>query len=147
MSTFARFNEGMHIQHNNYDNDVTKAIDAQPVFAPQYGIVGTPPKFDPPIPKRRKYSDKRSKERRALALVRRQTTRDIKLCIAILEAELKLAELGQLELRENVLEAMKARLRLFKNEKVRRDLRDLAKGKTAPARSFYSLGARVRHAA
>lgn len=146
MSTFARFNEGMHIQHN-YDNDVTKAIDAQPVFAPQYGIVGTPPKFDPPTPKRRKYSDKRSKERRALALVRRQTTRDIKLCIAILEAELKLAELGQLELRENVLEAMKARLRLFKDEKVRRDLRDLAKGKTAPARSFYSLGARVRHAA
>ena len=40
--------------NDNYKNETTQDIDSQLVFAPQYGIMGTPPKFDPPTQTKRR---------------------------------------------------------------------------------------------
>ena len=132
-----------------YDNNVTKAIDEQLIVAPQYGIMGTPPKFDPPPQASGKRKNNRflRRDRSSQSIVRQQRTKDLKMCIAILEAELALAASGKLEVGSKTQQAMEARLKLMRAEKTRRDLRDLANGKTAPTRSFFSIGARVARAA
>lgn len=139
-------NEGMSINYNNND---TQAIDEQLIMAPQYGIMGTPPKFDPPPQSRgmRKNNRFLRQGKSSQSVVREQRTKDLKMCIAILEAELALIASGQLTVNANVKQAMDARLQLMRAEKTRRDLRDLANGKTAPTQSFYSLGARLARAA
>jgi hypothetical protein len=139
-------NEGTHI---NYNNSVTQAIDAQPINAPQYGIVGKPPN-DPTPPK----NTRRRRNNRYLRMnkpsdtgVRQQRTKDLKLLIAILEAELALVASGQLKVSDNVRKAMESRLQVMRAEKSRRDLNDLAKGKITPNVGFFSLGARLARAA
>lgn len=141
-------NEGTTI---SYCNEVTRAIDAQPIIAPQYGVMGNPPKYDPPPqgPKSRKSKKRgylRSRKPSASQLVRRQRTRDLKICISILEMELQLIESGQLEVGAKAKKAMETRLQLMRDEKTRRDLRDLASGKMTPPRSFYAIGARLKAA-
>ena len=138
--------EGMSV---NYNNNVTEAIDAQLVIAPQFGIMGTPPKFDPPPQNRGKRSSNRflRSNKNQKSIVRQQRTKDLKVCIAILEAELDLVSTGNLLVQPSVKLAMEARLKLMRAEKTNRDLRDLAQGKTAPTTSFYSLGARLARAA
>jgi hypothetical protein len=132
--------------NNNYtDNDDTRAIDAQLVVAPQYGIVGRPPKFDPPNqPNTTPPKGKGPKTKPAQYVVRQERTRDLKLHMAILRAELALVVSGKLRVSDSVREAMKARITLMSEEKARRDLRDLAGGKQRSDQSFHSLGARAR---
>jgi len=139
-------NEGMK---NHYNNSVTKAIDAQLIIAPQYGIMGTPPKFDPPPQSRGRRKNNRflRQGKSSQSVVREQRTKDLKMCIAILEAELALATSGKLAVGSATQQEMEARLQMMRAEKTRRDLRDLANGKVAPTRSFYSLGARLARAA
>jgi hypothetical protein len=138
-------NEGPHI---NYNNTVTQDIDAQKIIAPQYGIVGTPPKFDPPPQKPRpRKGNGYLRTNRNKASVLRLRTKDLKVCIAILEAELNLAGAGKLPLSANAKSAMEARLGVMRWEKTRRDLRDLAAGKTAPTKKFFSIGARLARVA
>ena len=88
---------------NHHNGQAIRAIDPRHVMAPQYGVSKTPPKFNPPNPLRGKRNKKRNAKRRALALVRRQRTKDLKICIAILEAELALANSGSLQLRQDIL--------------------------------------------
>lgn len=135
--------------YSKYDNEVTKAIDTQTIIAPQYGIVGMPPKFDPPPQSRgpRKNRFLRNGKKSSTPSVRALRTKDLKMCIAILEAELALVDSGQLGLKPSIVKAMTNRLQLMRAEKTRRDLRDLANGKTPPTRSMYSVGARLTKAA
>lgn len=139
-------NEGTHI---NYNNSVTQAIDAQPINAPQYGIIGKPPKFDPTPPKntRRRHNNRYLRMNKPYTGVRQQRTKDLKLLIAILEAEIALVASGQLKVSDNVHKAMESRLQVMRAEKGRRDLNDLAKGKITPNVGFFSLGARLARAA
>jgi hypothetical protein len=137
--------------NNNYnaDNDDTRAIDAQLVIAPQYGIVGPAPSHDPPndsnhpnkpagpkgpvgITKQPQYS------------VRKERTRSLKLHMEILRAELSHVDTGQLRVSNVVRDAMARRLTIMSEEKARRDLADLAGGKQRSRPSFYSIGARAR---
>lgn len=138
-------NEGIAINYNN----IIQAIDEQPIIAPQYGIMGTPPKFDPPPQSRGRRKNNRfmRQGKSSRSIVREQRTKDLKMCIAILEAELALISCGQLKMNASAKKAMEARLELMRAEKTRRDLRDLANGKCAPARGFFSLGARLARAA
>lgn len=137
-------NEGTHI---NYNNSVTQAIDAQPINAPQYGIVGKPPNPTPPKNTRRRRNRYLRMNKPSDTGVRQQRTKDLKLLIAILEAELALVASGQLKVSDNVRKAMEARLQAMRAEKIRRDLNDLAKGKITPNVGFFSLGARLARAA
>lgn len=146
-------NEGTAI--NKYNNAVTEAIDKQHIIAPQYGITSnSPPKGDPPPHKPRKpksrmvrTAQRPPRQRISGRVVCRMRTKELKLCIEILEAELALVESGQLDVKPTVREAMMSRLTLMRKEKARRDLQDLAKGKVAPTRSFYSIGSRLATAA
>ena len=137
--------QGMSV---NYNNEVTQAIDCQLVFAPQYGIMGTPPKFDPPPQTRGKRRNNRflRQDKSAKVLVRSQRTKDLKMCINILEAELTLIDSGKLPMTKKVRDQMETRLQLMRAEKARRDLRDLADGKITPT-GFFSVGVRLARAA
>lgn len=127
----------------NYNNNVTEAIDAQAICAPQYGVMGTPPKFDPPPQgkiRRLPNKGRRLAQRRQKIDLRTLRTKDLKMCRNILQAELTLVSNGEMVVTSGVKHAMEARLKLMIAEMTRRNLRDLANGKCALGASFYSKG-------
>ena len=153
--------------------NTTKAIDSQTITAPQYGI-GLQSATDAPKATRKSRRQKRhERDRGSDAAALRQGTRDLKLCIRILEQEIRIEKerasskqstLGSLlqelvEANERnpahrfnphvspLLRAMTDRLALLRRELAARDLRDLRQGKKEVKGSFLSLGARVRWAA
>ena len=133
------------ISNNKYDNDITRSIDSQIVIAPQYGNVGGVNPLIPPIsPNNIPRGNRDGVKKQAQYDVRRERTRDLKLHMEILRAELALVDAGKSTFSANVVSAMRARLELMSNEKARRDLKDLAGGKFQTNRSFHSLGARAR---
>jgi hypothetical protein len=131
--------------NNEADNDVTRAIDAQIVIAPQYGIPGPLPCVDPPKSPnngKRRATHRRKKQPRYQ--VRKERTRDLKLYMAFLRAELALVAIGKLHVNGAIRAAMQERLTIMSDEMVRRDLQDLAGGKLRSGGAFLSLGARAR---
>lgn len=133
-------------KNSNYDNDITRAIDDQIVIAPQYGNVGgTNPHIPPQSPNNTPRYNRAGTTKQAQYQVRQERTRDLKLHMEILRAELALVDAGKSTFSAKVVAAMRARLDLMSQEKARRDLRDLAGGKLQQTqRSFHSLGARAR---
>jgi hypothetical protein len=133
--------------NNNYnaENDDTRSIDEQIVIAPQYGI-GPVPTYDPPnhpLKTARKNCSGRTTKQPQYS-VRKERTRDLKLNMEILRAELRLVDSGKFRVNESVRNAMQSRFTIMSEEKARRDLHDLAGGKQQAGRTFYSLGARAR---
>lgn len=137
---------------NDYNNDDTRAIDRQRVTAPQYWIGSAPPspRPDPGTPP----SGRRKSRRNASGKpgvkahsydVRRERTKGLKLDMQILAELVHRTDTGALQVQPAVRAAMRQRLQLMGDEKTRRDLRDLAAGKTQRGiGTFHSLGARVR---
>ena len=133
----------------NYNNEITRKIDSQPVIAPQYGIVGKAPTLDPDQPpsgphKPRQNAAGRSKLKTKPYVVHRERTKDLKLDIALLEQFVHMAQTGAMQVKSAIRQAMEQRLDLMREEKIRRDLRDLATGRQHHPGSFHSLGARLR---
>ena len=136
----------------------TQVIDSQKVTAPQFGA-GAKTHKETRRPHRKAHRlSREERNRRSEAQVRRLRTKDLKVCIAILEQEIRLelernghkpqtlgAILASHEL--PLLCAMETRLQLLRQELGARDLRDIQKGKRTMSESFLSLGARVRWAA
>lgn len=88
-------------------------------------------------------SQRHPETRRSYNLVRRMRTRELKLNIAVLEAELRGAADGKVHFERKVLSDMRVRLKLMRAEKTARDLRDLGRGREIPGLSAFSLGARA----
>lgn len=144
MRTFASQVNGA----NNYDNEITRAIDSQRVIAPQYGMVGgiRPDPSNPPKGSKRHAPAKTAQQPvRFKYDVRAQRTKALKLDKQILEFMLADALSDARISNSRSVGLMKQRLQLMREELARRNLRDLAGGRMQHG-SFYSLGARIRAA-
>jgi hypothetical protein len=109
----------------NIDNEITAAIDAQLIIAPQYGVMGLAPRIDPSNggPKGSKKSCHRNTTSSTYN-VQNVRTRDLKITRDILNEEVRCIREGKLQVSDRVSTAMLARLDLMNQEMVRRDFRD-----------------------
>src|ERR1700723_4218215 len=94
----------------NIDNEITAAIDAQLIIAPQYGVMGRAPRIDPSNGGPKGGSKNCHRDTSSTYNVQNVRTRDLKITRDILNEEIRCIQEGQLQVSDQVSTAMLARL-------------------------------------